>query len=155
MIANPGAKLLDSLVYGVAVTVVVTGLGGVISLATGGAWVRLKVFLFLVGFLLFGFATITLWRSSSPKEAEVIGPEESTRTAQSTAPGEPASPAGTDGERRKRSPFESALARFAPSVDTMVPVEQRFPPALKLFVASLLVLGLSVVMEVVFGVGVD
>lgn len=134
MIADLRTRLLDALVYGVAVTVVVTVLGGVVVLAAGGGWNGLKVALFLLGFLLFGVSSLSLWLALSPGGSGGNG---------------------TDGGYRERSPFESTLARVLPQVEGLVPVERRFPPSLKLFIASLVVLGCSLALEVVFGVGVE
>lgn len=133
MIANPGAKSLDALVYAVAVTVAATLACSVVVLATDSGLVGLKVALFLVGFLLFAYGTIRLWLALSPADAD---------DTMRPIP-------------RDRTPFESGLARVAPPLDDLVPMEHRFSPHLKLFIASLLVLGLSLALEVVFGVGVE
>lgn len=133
MIDNAGAKLLDALVYGVAVTLAATLLGAIFALSSGSL-VPLKYALFLVGFLLFGLSSVQLWRDASPRRDD--------ETA-------------TTVEGRERTPFESALARLAPSVEGRVPLTERFPPQVKLFVASLFVLGLSLALEFVFGVGVE
>lgn len=123
-------KLLDLLWYGVAVTAAATAVGGVVALVRGGGLVPVKYVLFFIGFGLFGYASIVLWRAPS------LEPDDG----------------GIDDRLRDRTPFESLLARVAPPIDGAVAPEERLPPAVKLFVASLLVLGLSLGLETVFGV---
>lgn len=124
-------KLLDLLWYAVAVTVAATAVGFLVALTTGGGLVPVKYALFFIGFGLFGYASIVLWRSPS------LDPDDG---------------AGIDDPLRDRTPFESFLARVAPAVDEAVAPEERLSPPVKLFVASLLVLGFSLGMETLIGV---
>ncbi|WP_225335418.1 DUF7555 family protein [Halomicrobium urmianum] len=121
---------LDAAVYAVAVTAVATLLGGAAALLAGGGWIPVKVTLFVVGFALFGYASISMWRALSPDPDEGV-----------SARG-----------YREPTPFESALARAVPAAGGLVPPDDRLSPSVKLFVASLLVLGVSLAMETVFGV---
>jgi hypothetical protein len=129
---NTAGKLLDLLWYALGVTLAATLVGGALSPLRGGGWVTVKFALFFIGFGLFGYASITLWRAPS------LDSDESDVSF------------GTSG--RERTPFESVLARLMPPLDALAPPEDRLSPAVKLFVASLFVLGLSLTMETVFGV---
>lgn len=129
---NLTGKLLDLLGYGAGVTTAATLVGAVVAVLAGGGWVPVKFALFFIGFALFGYASIVLWRAPS------LNPDESA--------------GGFEKPARDRTPFESLLARVAPPLDAVAPPEERFTPAVKLFVASLLVLGLSLSMEMAFGV---
>lgn len=128
---NPGGAVLDLLGYGIGVTLAATLVGVVISPFVGGGWVPVKFALFFIGFALFGYASLALWRAPSLDSEDDEGFEMAARD---------------------RTPFESLLARVAPPFDGLTPPEERLSPSLKLFVASLFVLGLSLGMEVVFGV---
>ncbi|MDQ2071192.1 DUF7555 family protein [Haloarcula sp. NS06] len=132
---NLAGKVLDLLWYALGVTLTAMLIGGVLSPLRGGGWVTVKFALFFIGFALFGYASVTLWRAPS------LGSDES---------GESNVSFGVSA--RDRTPFESLLARVVPPLDTLAPPEDRLSPPVKLFVASLFVLGLSLSMEVVFGV---
>lgn len=121
---------LDAAVYAVAVTAVATLLGAAAALLTGDGLLPVKVTLFFVGFALFGYASIAMWRAASPDPDEGIAAR----------------------GYREPTPFESALARAVPAAGGLVPPDDRLSPSVKLFVASLLVLGVSLAMETVFGV---
>lgn len=127
---DPARAALDAAVYAVGVTAVATLAGGVAALLTGGGLIPVKVTLFLVGFALFGYASVAMWRAASPDPDEGV-----------SARG-----------HRDSTPFESALARAVPAAGALVPPGERLSPSVKLFVASLLVLGVSLAMETVFGV---
>jgi len=129
---NLPGTVLDLLGYALSVTLAATLVGAVLSPVRGGGWVTVKYALFFIGFGLFGYASITLWRSPS------LDGDESDVSFGTSA--------------RERTPFESVLARLVPPLDALAPPEDRFSPAVKLFVASLFVLGLSLGMEIVFGV---
>ena len=132
---NLAEKVLDLLWYAFGVTLTATLVGGVLSPLRGGGWVTVKFVLFFLGFALFGYASITLWRTPS------LDSDESDESGVSFGV-----------SARERTPFESVLARVAPPLDALAPPEDRLSPPVKLFVASLFVLGLSLSMEVVFGV---
>lgn len=136
-------QVLDALVYAIAVTGVVFVIGSVLSFSLGGGFVGVKFFLFLVGFLLFGYGALQL-RPARPWDVqksdgdieivrndgmgEVIGSREETR-------------------------FQSAVQRIPPLPQYSIPPEERLSPGAKLFIASLVVLLTSFLMEVVFSVG--
>lgn len=127
---------VDATAYALAVTAAAIVVAGVASVATGGGLVRLKTALFLIGFLLMGYATIRLWPSS---------PDDVRGGTERGAAGGPA----TSEETRLESFVRTLppLRRVAPP-----PPSRRIEPAGKLFVASLFVLLASYLMETVLGV---
>jgi hypothetical protein len=133
MTPNPRAialKTLDAATYAVAVAAIAFLAGSVASFALGGGWVGVKFVLFFVGFGLFGYATFRL-RPKKPHE------QEGDRTA-----------VDKDDETR----FEAVLGRLPPLMWVHVTPSDRFSPAAKLLLGSVLVLATSFLMESVFGV---
>lgn len=127
-----GRQALDALAYAVAVTAVVAGLSGVASLAVGAGLVGVKYGLFVVGILLFGVATFKL----RPNPPGNDGDRESLPV-----------------DRRGASSFQAAVQRALPA-RYRIPPDERLSDAARLFLASLLVLATSYLMERVFGVAV-
>ena len=124
-------RVLDALVYavGVAVAVVLSVVATLASFAVGGGWSGVKYLLFLVGFFVFGVTAFSL----RPAGAWTDRDEGS---------------AGTCGETR----FQAAVQATPPLRRYDLAPNERLRPAAKLFVASLLVLGVSFAMEAVLGV---
>ncbi|WP_254663015.1 hypothetical protein [Haladaptatus sp. W1] len=136
--------MLDALVYAITVTGVAFAVGFVVSFSLGGGLLGTKYFLFLVGFVLFGYGAFQLrpsraWnvdKSSDEIEifrikntGDVIGSREETR-------------------------FQSTVQRLPPLSWYSIPPEERFSSGAKLFLASIAILLTSFLMEAVFGVGV-
>lgn len=129
---------VDAVVYALAVTVVAAIGSLIVGVATGGGAARGKLLLFVVGWILLGYATVRLW-PTSPEDV--------------TAP--------TDRYRGKSVPKEHDTTRFQAFVRLLPPVRWIRPPPLesrvtvpgKLLLGSLMVLLLSFLMETVFGVG--
>jgi len=127
-------QLLDAVTYTATVTAVVFAAASVVSFFLGFDWVGVKVLLFYAGFLAFGYATFTLWPTPPWKKDE------------QTTPSQPS--IGEQEESRIQAlAQELPPARFRP-----LPVDERLPIGVKLFLASLAILGTSFVMETVFGV---
>lgn len=137
-------QALDALVYAVAVTGLVFFFGGLLSLLFGAGLVGVKYVLFLVGLLLFGYATFQLrpekpWDTEKTEDGgvEVVRKDDTMEAIGS----------------REQTRFQAAVQRLPPLSRYSLPPEERLPIAAKLFLASLAVLGTSFLMETAFGVG--
>ncbi|MFB6174275.1 MAG: hypothetical protein ABEI39_06495 [Halobacteriales archaeon] len=119
---RPGRRLalglLDAAVYALAVTGLAFVAGTLLGFALGRGWVGTKYALFVLGFLMFGYATFALRPRAAWKDGD---------------------------ETAEESGVEVAVSRLLGGY--ALPREQRFPVGLKLFVASLLVLFASYLME--------
>lgn len=128
-------RLFDAVSYAVAVTGLVVGVGGLLSFLAGLDWLGVKWLLFLVGWLAFGYGTFALrpsppWNDDDPAESrdgEVVGARTETR-------------------------FQAAVQRLPPARFRRLPVDDRLPAGVNIFLASLAMLGTSMAMEFVFGV---
>ena len=122
-------QALDALVYAVAWVVVLAAVAAVVSLPFGDALVGVKFVLFFVGFFIFGVSTFQL-RPTPPwkgDEDEPSGEREVTR-------------------------FEALVQRVSPTERHGLSPDERLSPPAKLFVASVLALCVSYVMEIGFDV---
>jgi len=122
-------------VYALAVAVLAVVGAGVVAAATGGGLVRMKLILFVVGWLLMAYATVRLWPSTPD-----------TVDSDSTPTTETIPKAGS------RSRFEAVLYELPPA--RWLPPPQpgvRTSDEAKLFLGSLLVLLSSFLLETVFG----
>lgn len=118
----------DAVGYGLVLTAVVTLAALVFGLATGGGFVRGKVFTFLSGWILVGYATVRLW----PKQGETAGESLS-------------------GTRRTR--FQRAVGSLPPiRWIRRPPPTERVRVAGKIFLGGVLTLLASAVMEFGFGI---
>lgn len=144
-------RLLDLAVYAVGTTVVVAAALLPPSLLAGVGLNGVKFGLFLGGVLAFGYATVLLW-PSRPVEDEI-----GQRDRQGTNPegaGRGAEPIESrdEVEPREETRFESLVGRVPPLDRYEVAPADRLHPGAKLYVASLLMLAVSYVMEAVFGI---
>ncbi len=136
-------QALDALVYAVAVTGAVFLVGVLVSFLLGSGLVGVKYFLFFVGFVIFGYATLQLlpappWQVERANgEVEIVRNETKGQVI------------GSRGE----TSFQARVQRIPPLSHYSIPPEERLSPAMKLFIASFVVLATSFVMETVFGVG--
>jgi hypothetical protein len=121
-------QALDALVYAVAFVAALVVLAAVVSVPIGWGWVGVKYALFFVGFFLFGLSTLQL-RPTPPwkDEDETV-------------------------DERAETGFQAAVQRLPPLGRYGLAPDERLPPPAKLFVASVLVLLTSFVMETGFGV---
>jgi len=141
--------LAHALVYAVTLTATVT-LGMVaLGIASGGGFVRGKRLLFVAGWVLMAYATVRLW-PSKPSDIEMTraGDTSGTKDAGSIDPTGETIPAIQARSRFQRFVYALPPIRWLP----IPPYERRFTDEAKVFLASLLVLAASYVMETVFGV---
>lgn len=118
----------DAFAYALAVAAVVTLAALALGLATGGGFVRGKVLSFVAGWLLVGYATVRLWPSSVD---ELEGPSVSAR-----------------GTR-----FEGLVRSLPPVRWIRLPAPpERIRVAGKVFLAGVVTLAGSLLMETTFGV---
>ncbi|MGM0447828.1 MAG: DUF7555 family protein [Methanobacteriota archaeon] len=118
----------DAVAYVVFLSVLVTGAAVAVGIATGGGFVRGKALLFVGGWLLIGYGTVRLWPSSVE---DLSGPVISTR-----------------GTR-----LEGIVRRLPPLCWIRLPAPtDRVRVASKVFLAGVVVLGASLLMETWLGV---
>jgi hypothetical protein len=122
-------QTLDTLVYSVAFVAVLVAGAAVVSVPLGAGWVGVKYALFFVGFFLFGLSALRL-RPTPPWKDED----------------------GATTDERTETRFQAAVQRLPPLTRYGLAPDERLPPPAKLFVASVLVLLTSFVMETGFGV---
>lgn len=112
------------------VATIVVVLGGGVGYGLGGSLVGAKYALFVVGFLLFGVGTLAI---------------------------QPPKPGGSRRwfsiENDEQTRLDAAIQRLPPLDEQPLPQERRIGNGAKLFVASLVVLGVSALLEFGFGVG--
>lgn len=132
-----GRVVVDALAYALVVVAVVFVGSLVLTVLTGGTLVRVKVLLFLAGWILLGYATFRLWprvSADSSTEPRPAGKE--------SIPGSP-----------EATRFRTLVQRIPPMRWIEPPPPgKRLSPRWKLFLGSLLVLLTSFLMETVFGI---
>lgn len=124
-------RVVDALLYAVGVTVVLTVVSALVSLATGAGWPGVKFGLFVLGLFVFGVAALDL--RPTPRWRD-----------------EPRFSLDSDEETW----FQEHLQRVPPLRGNALPPEERFSTGAKLFLAGVLTLGTSFLMETVLGIGV-
>jgi hypothetical protein len=124
------------------VTAGIVAVGSVPAVATGGGLMTLKYFLFVVGFLLFGIGSFAI-QPKSPR----LGDKSKFRQ-----PVARIFSMSLDGDEAFR--FEKLIQRLPPLRDRTIALEHRVSRNTKLFLTSLVVLGVSFFMEAVLGVTV-
>jgi len=139
-----GRQVLDALVYAIVVTGVAFVIGAVVSFPLGGGLLGIKYFLFLVGFVLFGYGAFQL-RPSRAWKVDKSGDEIEIERNEKT---------GDVVGSREETRFQSSVQRLPPLSRYSIPPDERFSPDAKLFLASIAILLTSFLMEAVFGVGV-
>ncbi len=119
---------VDAVGYALVLTTVVTIAAIALGLATGGGFVRGKFLTFLAGWLLVGYATVRLWPSRGEESGESLS-----------------------GTRRTR--FQR-IVRSVPPIRWIRPPQptERLRVAAKVFLAGVVTLLASVVMEVGLGI---
>lgn len=126
--------------YAAAVAVLVVVGAAVLGIATGGGFARVKVLLFLSGLAMMAYATARLW-PRSPSDLESNDFDGVT----------------VDGRSIPKVPDRTRFQRFVRSLPPSrwlppAPPTKRVTPAGKLFLASVLVLLASYLLEARFGV---
>ncbi|WP_135535219.1 DUF7555 family protein [Halostella pelagica] len=122
---------VDGIVYAVSLAAVVFVIGTVLCLPLGWGWTGVKYWLFFLGLLLFGIGTLKLRPRAAWKDYDTDGGEEKPET---------------------ESRFEQATRTALPD-DLTVRHDERWSGGARVFLSSLAVLGASMAMEFVFGVG--
>lgn len=115
--------LLDILGYLLVVDFLVFGVAVVVSIVVGGQWAAVEAIMFVIGVLLFGYATMLLWPTS-------IEDEEDARMDDYTATGQ-----------------IQAIVNNIPILSAYDDSAKRLPVGLKLFLASILVVFTAFLIE--------
>ncbi len=127
-------QLLDAVSYAVWLTVLFSALSAALAVLAG--WrpaPGVKYGLFVFGWLAFGFGTFKLLPSRPWKDDE--GSVDAL---------------GADADQTR---FQALVQRLPPARFRPVPVADRLPTGARVFVGSLAMLGTSIVLEQVFGIG--
>lgn len=127
-------QLFDAVTYTTTVTAVIFAAASVVSFVFGFGWIQVKKLLFIIGILAFGYGTFALWPTSPWKREE------------GTQPKQP-----SIGEREETR-IQAVAQELPPARFRQIPVDERLPIGVKLFLASLAILATSAAMEFVFGV---
>ena len=136
-------QALDAVVYGVVVAALVFGIGSMVGLLVGGGLVTAKFVMFVVGLLMFGYATFQLrpdppWGTEQTEDGKVKVTKNE--------------PKGKVVGGRNETKFQSVVQQIPPLSRYSLPPDERLSVGAKLFVASLATLAWSFVMETMFGV---
>lgn len=118
-------KLLDTLAYAVALSVLVFLAAAAVSFALGGDWGGVKFLLFVLGFLALGAGGFLLRPTPPWRDQPLV-------------------------QRTGQTPFERAVRRLLG--DRALDPDQQLPAAARVLVAGVILLAVSFVMETVFGV---
>lgn len=152
---SAGSVAVDAGAYAGAVAGLVVVASTLLGFAAGGDWSTVKAILFVLGAVLLGYATARLWFSTPEWKRE--------HSAEWDAGAQPR----TDTRSQSRSRFEfgaravpsGARTRFQRIVERAPPlrwidVDRRatLSPTAKIFLAGVMVMGVSFGMETVFGV---
>jgi hypothetical protein len=138
--------------YALSVAVVTVVGAFVAGVASGGGAVHAKIFLFVVGWLMMGYAVVRIWPSNSSKVrteslkgdgGALKNPDPSPDTTPDSIP-----------EDETETRFQEAVYSLPPGRWLPRPTpSHRVGMEGKIFLGSVFVLATSLVMEVVFGVG--
>jgi hypothetical protein len=127
--ASKRLLLAEFVVWVVAVGGAVSASALVVGYVVGGSLVAAKYAVFLVGVALFGVGSLGIQPTPSYKERKRVTLESD-----------------------RQSGFEARLQRVPPLRGERIPFDQRIGRNLKIFAVSLVVLGVSLVMEFGFGI---
>jgi hypothetical protein len=127
--ASKRLLLAEFVVWVVAVGGAASAGALVVGYVVGGSLVAAKYAVFLVGVALFGIGSLGIQPTPSYKERKRVTLESD-----------------------RQSGFEARLQRIPPLRGEWIPFDQRIGRNVKIFAASLVVLGVSLVMEFGFGV---
>jgi hypothetical protein len=130
---------LDLLGYALVVDGVLVVAALAVSVPFSGTWVVTEAVLFVVGFLLFGYATLLAW----PSEPETADPADGT-----TSPATGTDRSLLDFETGARgSQVERAVRALPVFADYCPPADEQLPVSGKLYFASVVVLATSFAIE--------
>jgi len=133
-------QLLDLAVYVVALTALTTLVAVGVMVAAGAGMALVVHLTFVLGFLMFGYATYLLWPKRLWRKKET---EEGEIRVTKTQTGEVVG-------AREETKFQSMVQRLPPLTTYSLAPSERLSPGVKLFVASLVVLATSFAVEMVF-----
>jgi hypothetical protein len=136
-------QALDAVMYGLAVAAMVFVVGALLGVVLGGGLVTAKFVMFVVGLLMFGYATFQL-RPDPPWDTK--------RTDDGKVKVTKNDPGGSVVNSRDETKFQATVQRIPPLSRYSLPPDDRLSVGAKLFVASLATLAWSFVLETVFGV---
>jgi hypothetical protein len=124
-------QVVDALLYAVGLTLVLALVSALVSFATGAGWPGVKFGLFVLGLFVFGVAALDLrptprWRDEP--RFSLDGDEETW--------------------------FQGRIQQIPPLRGNALPPDERFSTGAKLFLAGVVTLATSFLMETVLGVGV-
>lgn len=124
-------RAVDLIVWVCAVAAAIVAVSGGASFLFGNGLLTLKYVLFYIGFLLFGLGSFGIQPKRPSKDTKRITVESDSAWG-----------------------FEERLHDLPPLRDLQIPVEDRVSRDVKVFVTSLVVLGVSLVLELFAGVSV-
>lgn len=122
--ANNWLRIVDFVLWVTVVTGVIVGIFTLFSLISGGL-LTLKYILFVVGFLLFGVASIGLQPKRPHRDEKIFTTDSNSEYG-----------------------FEEGIQKLPPLQRDRLPIEDRVSRDKKLFVTSLVILGISYFLEV-------
>ncbi|WP_297889619.1 hypothetical protein [uncultured Halorubrum sp.] len=129
--ATNADRISEFAVWVGAASAAVVGACAVVAFAFGDGLITLKYVLFVVGFALFGLGSLAIQPKSKRRDRERVTLD-------------------TD----EAWDVETRLMRLPPLRERAIPFEERVSRNVKAFVTSLVVLGVSLLLELVAGVGV-
>lgn len=145
MASNRRLRVAEFVLWTASVAAAVVAVGAVLSFALGDGLLTLKYLLFVVGFLMFGVGSVGI-------QPNVRRPSMMQRDDESSPRGSILGSLSTDSDTEYS--FEERIQRLPPLRDEQLPVVDRVSRDWKLFAASLVVLGVSLLLEAVLGVSV-
>lgn len=132
------AQLFDAVSYAVATTAVFSVASGVLAVVTGWRFAPgVKYGLFVFGWIAMGYGTLLLWPDSPQSDDE----EGRTVDLFDRAGGPP------------DTRFQRLVQRLPPARFRQIPHRKRLSTGARVVVAAVAMLGISLVLELVFGVG--
>ncbi len=127
-------QLLDAVTYAIWLTVAFAAVSAVLAVLAGWqAGPGVKYGLFVFGWLAFGYGTFKLLPTRPWKDDDERGPFEAA--------------AGEDTQ------FQALVQRLPPARFRPVPVVHRLPTGVRVFLASMVMLGTSLALDQLFGIG--
>jgi len=140
-----------ALMYALAVAAVVIVASLVVGVASGGGAVNAKIFMFVIGWLMMGYAIVRIWPSNSSK----LRTDSLKNDGSAVNPPDPNPDPDSIPEDESETRFQQAVYRLPPGRWLPRPTpSHRVGMEGKIFLGSVFVLVASFVMEFVFGVGV-
>jgi hypothetical protein len=144
MTSNRRLRAAEFVLWVASIAAAVVGVGAVLSFALGDGLLTLKYLLFVVGFLMFGVGSVGI-------QPRVRRPSLGGNADGESAPrGSLLGSLSTDSDDEYG--FEERIQRLPPLRDERLPVVDRVSRDWKLFAASLVVLGVSLLLEAGLGV---